>query len=360
MRPVIRILSLFMLLLFPMTAVAIEYHGENTIYEDTLWQDDVLIDGILTIAMGATLEIRPGTRVRFTRIDNNGDGIGESEIFAQGRFVALGSKAEPIVFTSAEKNPAPGDWGALNMMMSEDGENLLENCLVEYAYRGFHSHFSIARLRSSTFRQNQRAAQFQESTVSISDCDFIHNFNGLQFRDSKVQIENSRIVANHWGLRAVFVELEMSSSRVAGNRTNGISLRDSKLQLQDNLITENRRGVYLQRSNATLSGNRIENNREHGIYLEDSIGEIVSNLIRRNGRSGLKILDSDGCIEDNWIEGNAEFSIYNAGATEFSIGSNWYGPAASRPELMDGQSREGLGPLLVAPPLLRQPEVKAF
>ncbi len=355
-----RVLLIFLFLLLPVSALAIEYHGENTLYEDTVWQGEVLIDGILTIAMGATLEIRPGTRVRFTRIDSNDDGIGESEIFAQGRFIARGSKEQPVIFTSAEKNPAPGDWGALNMMMSESGENLLEHCLVEYGYRGFHSHFSIARLQASTFRYNQRGSQFQESTVAISDCDFSQNFNGLQFRDSKVLIENSRVSDNHWGIRAVYVELRMSGNRIEGNRINGISLRDSKLQLDDNLVTDNRRGIYLQRSEGKLTGNRITNNREHGIYLEDSVATVQGNLIRSNGRSGLKLLAAGGLIEHNRIEQNVEFSFYNAGDEDFNVGPNWYGSAERKPELMDGRSREGLGLLLVAPSLLRQPEVKTF
>lgn len=351
---------LVLLLLLPVSALAVEYHGETTLYEDTVWQGEVLIDGILTIAMGATLEIRPGTRVRFARIDSNGDGIGESELFSQGRLVARGSKEQPVIFTSAATNPAPGDWGALNMMMSEDGENLLENCLVEYGYRGFHSHFSSARLRSSTFRHNQRGAQFQESTVAISDCDFNHNFNGLQFRDSKVLLENSRVTDNHWGIRAVFVELQMRGNRVVGNQTNGVSLRDSKLHLYDNLVADNRRGIYLQRSNGRITGNRISQNREHGIYLEESIVEVQGNLISRNGRSGVKLLMAEGLIENNRIENNAEFALYNAGAEDFPVGPNWYGSAGRAPDLMDGHSREGLGRLLVAPSLLRQPEVKRF
>ncbi len=351
---------LILLLLLPSLAAAIEYHGENTIFEDTVWQGEVLIDGILTVAMGATLEIRPGTRVRFTRIDTNGDGIGESEIFAQGRFIARGTAEQPIIFTSAAQNPAPGDWGTLNMMLSEAGENLLENCLVEYGYRGFHAHFSLARLRSSTFRYNQRGAQFQESTVSIEDSEFSHNFNGLQFRDSQVDIKNSRILNNHWGIRAVFVELQMEGTRVEGNRINGVSLRDSKLQLRNNLIVDNRRGLYLQRSSGKLSGNRITNNREHGIYLEESVAEIQGNLISGNGRSGLKTHDSGGQVENNRIEHNGEFSFYNSGTDDFEIGGNWYGSSVRLPQLMDGRSRAGLGMLQVAPPLTRQPEVKIF
>ena len=43
------------------------YQGEQTLYNDTVWSGDILVDGILTVATGATLEIRPGTQVRFTR-----------------------------------------------------------------------------------------------------------------------------------------------------------------------------------------------------------------------------------------------------------------------------------------------------
>jgi parallel beta-helix repeat protein len=351
---------LLLLLLVPCLARALEYHGENTIYEDSVWQGEVLIDGILTVAMGATLEIRPGTRVRFVRQDSNGDGIGESELFAQGRLIARGTAKNPVVFTSAAADPRPGDWGALNMMMSEEQGNLLEHCLVEYAYRGFHAHFSTAQLRSSTFRYNQRGAQFQESTVSIEDCDFSQNFNGLQFRDSKVQLRDSRINANYWGVRAVFVELEMENCQVAGNRVNGVNLRDTQLQLKNNRILDNRRGIYLQRSQGILNANLIEANREHGIYLEDSSVDVRHNLIRGNGRSGVKTLGAEGTIAQNSIVGNGEFAIYNAGSDDLSVGPNWFGRADATPELMDGRAREGLGRILLAPILTQQPEVGSF
>lgn len=336
--------------------LALEYRGENTIYTDTVWQGEVLIDGILTVALEAKLEIRPGTRVRFVKRDSNGDGIGESEIFAQGRLVALGTAERPILFTSAEEDPAPGDWGALNMMMSENGENLLEHCLIEYGYRGFHAHFSVASLHAVSLRNNLRGAQFQESTVQIEDSEFSHNFNGLQFRDSKVRITNSRIFANHWGIRAVYVELLMSGNQLRDNRTNGVSLRDSKAQLLGNELTGNRRGIYLQRSRATLSGNRICASLEHGIYLEDSYAEIEHNLVSGNGRSGLKVLNSGGRVAQNRIELSGEFSFYNAGEDDFGVGANWYGAGIS-PVYLDGTTRAGLGRLTLAPPLATPPEV---
>src|SRR5512134_1811014 len=123
------------------------YHGEQTLWQDTVWDGEVLIDGILTVAPGVTLEIRPGSTVRFTRFDSNNDGIGEHELFCQGTLRALGNADHPIRFTSAESSPRRGDWGALNMMTSE-ADNLLEHCVVEYAYRGFHAHFAQATLRN--------------------------------------------------------------------------------------------------------------------------------------------------------------------------------------------------------------------
>lgn len=349
---------LLLLVLFcpAVPALALEYHGENTLFEDTVWQGEILIDGILTVALEAKLEIRPGTRIRFVKRDTNGDGIGESEIFAQGRLIARGTEQQPILITSAEAKPAPGDWGALNMMMSENGENLLEHCLIEYGYRGFHAHFSTARLRHVTLRHNQRGAQFQESTVAIENSSFVNNFNGLQFRDSKVNISGAQIADNHWGIRAVFVELEMRDSLLLGNRTNGISLRDSKAQLIANRLEKNRRGVYLQRSHASLSTNRIDDSLEHGIYLEDSVAEITGNRIRGSGRSGIKILNSGGRVEQNRIERSGEFSFYNAGSDDFVVGSNWYG-VGQTPDYLDGSRREGLGRLEIAQPLQLPPEV---
>lgn len=196
---------LFLVIMIFMAAPTIAdqiYTGESTIWQDTVWEGDILIDGIVTVAPGVTLEVRPDTTVRFTRFDSNGDQIGEHELFIQGRFIARGTAAQPILFTSAEDRPSSGDWGAINMMASME-ENLLKHCRVEYAYRGFHAHFGRGRLDHSSFVHNRRAAQFQESDVQINACLFSDNLNGLQFRDSTVIIADSVIRRSYWGVRSV-------------------------------------------------------------------------------------------------------------------------------------------------------------
>lgn len=342
------LLVVLLLILLPCTVVAGEeavYRGANTLIENTVWDGDVLIDGILTVAAGVTLEIRPGSRVRFTRFDSNGDGVGEHEIFSQGTIRAIGTAEKPVIFTSAEANPRRGDWGAINMMVNEE-DNIIEHCVVEYGYRGFHAHFSRARLTNSLFRENMRGAQFQESQVVIDTCRFIDNSNGLQFRDSKVALRNSRISGGHWGLRCVYSELQMSGCVITGNLVNGANLRDSTLIAQGNRISGNRRGLYLQRSKGSVFGNNLSDNSEHGIFLEDSEMEINGNRLTGNGRAGVRWLDSRGRLNGNLIANNGEYALINDGPGAVDARGNWWGNTTITQiaaAIRDGADRPGSG-----------------
>lgn len=324
---------------------SLQYHGEQTLLADTVWDGEVLIDGILTVPVGVTLEIRPGSRVRFTRFDSNGDGIGEHEIFCQGTIRALGTAAAPILFSSAETAPRPGDWGAVNMMASEQ-DNQLEHCIVEYGYRGFHAHFARARLRQSLFRYNQRGAQFQESRVLIEGCELVDNTNGLQFRDSQVELRDSLVARNQWGVRCVYSEVQISGCLVADNLVNGINLRDSKLVVTGNRVVDNRRGLYLQRSQGLVQGNLLADNSEHGIFLEETKAEVVDNQLSGNGRAGVRWLNSSGRLARNNIVDNGEYGLINDGLEPVDARFNWWGdPAAAMvaKTVRDGRTRPGLG-----------------
>jgi len=321
------------------------YRGEQTLYEDTTWSGDILIDGILTVASGTTLEIRPGTTVRFTRLDSNADGVGEHEIFSQGTLRVLGSAEQPVLFTSAERAPKPGDWGAINMMVSE-AENLLQHAIVEYGYRGFHAHFSQARLQDSTFRQNIRGAQFQESRVVIERCEFRDNVNGLQFRDSRVLVTGCTISGSHWGLRCVYSDLQLTDNLITSNLVNGANIRDGRLVARHNRILGNRRGLFLQRSEGEVYGNDLSDNSEHGIFLEDSRVEVVENRLFGNGRAGVRWLNSQGRLARNRIVDNGVYALINDGTTLISARNNWWGTtdrASILAAIRDGRDRSGLG-----------------
>jgi parallel beta-helix repeat protein len=339
----------------------LRYTGEETLYRDTVWSEEVLIDGILTVAPGVTLEIRPGTVVRFSRMDSNGDGIGEHELFIQGTFRALGTAAAPVLFTSAEERPFAGDWGAINMMASE-GENRLEHCVVEYAYRGFHAHFAKAELTSSVFRHNVRGIQFQEATVGIEACRIVGNRNGLQFRDSTVTLSRSVVSENYWGLRCVYSDVRLAQCRIEGNLVNGANLRDSTFEISASRIAANRKGLYLQRSRGAVRDNALVDNSEHGILLEDSDCEVRGNLVAGNGRSGVKWVDSLGILRGNLLIDNGEYALVNDGSGAVDARENWWG-AVSPEEIgvfvRDGGDRPGSGFVAVSPPLTARPLLPA-
>ncbi len=356
-----------LLLCLPSAALAAEelvYRGAHTLIEDTVWDGPVLVDGILTVAAGVTLEIRPGSRIRFTRFDSNGDGIGEHEIFSQGTIRAIGTAERPVIFTSAEDSPRRGDWGAINMMVNEE-DNYLEHCVVEYGYRGFHAHFSRARLTSSLFRENQRGAQFQESQVVIDGCRFIDNTNGVQFRDSRVTLKQTQISGGHWGLRTVYSDLRMEDCVVTDNLVNGVNLRDSTLDASGNRISGNRRGLYLQRSKGRVVANILADNSEHGIFLEDSEVEVRGNRVTGNGRAGMRWLNSRGRLSGNLVAENGEYALINDGANDIDARGNWWGASAAAAiaeTVRDGSDRPGLGLVDVRealpqpPPLIELPE----
>jgi hypothetical protein len=333
------------------------YRGEQTLWQDTVWQGEVLIDGVLTVAPEVVLEIRPGTRISFTFMDSNGDGIGEHEIFIQGRLDAVGTEENPIVFTSARRVPFAGAWGAINMMMSE-GDNRLVHCIMEYGYRGYLAHFSSVAVTDCIFRHNVRGLQFQESTVTLRRCLILENFNGLQFRDSDVIIEQSRISGSYWGLRCLYTDLRLTDCVIEDNAINGVHLRDSTLLAEDNHLVRNRRGLYLQRSRAEVRGNHIADNSEHGIFLEDSELDGTHNLVTGNGRSGVRWLNSRGTLRANDLSGNGTYAVINDGNTPLDATGNWWGTADESligGLVRDGRQRTGLADVfydeaLTAPP----------
>jgi parallel beta-helix repeat protein len=358
MRGVVLVLCLFAALT-PLSSFAavLTYSGEQTLWQDTVWQDEVLIDGPLTVAPGVTLTIRPGTLVRFTFRDSNGDGIGENEILSQGVLKALGTKEQPILFTSAQLKPQPGAWGAVNMLMSEE-ENVLQYTIFEYGYRGFHGHFAKAAISDSVFRRNLRGLQFQESTVTLERCRIKDNINGMQFRDSVVSLRDSVVSGSYWGVRGVYNELTLSGCRIENNRINGVNLRDSSLKASENSITDNRKGLYLQRSQVKLYGNSFTDNSEHGLYLEESSGTVTANQLSGNGRAGLRVFDFSGEISDNAITNNGEYALQNDGKGALNASGNWWGTTDAdqiAALIRDDHDRPGVGPVDASGPLQDEP-----
>lgn len=97
--------------------------ADRTLYQDTVYT----LQGYVKVQSGATLTIQPGTR-----IEGDVNTPGSSLWILRGaRLMAVGTQAEPIVFTSANAvgSRAPGDWGGIiivgNGIINRPGATIL-------------------------------------------------------------------------------------------------------------------------------------------------------------------------------------------------------------------------------------------
>ncbi len=174
------------------------YHGE-LLTVDTVWSGQVLIDGSVKIARDATLTIRPGTEVVFVRRDDDGDGLGDGTLIVEGRLLAIGTRAAPIVFRSAAAEPQPGDWLELRVDFSR--EVLLRYCEIRDSAYTLHAHFTRGVIEDCTIRGNFDGSRLGQATFAFRHNLIEHNRGkGVNFRNSQVTIEKNIIRDNDSGV----------------------------------------------------------------------------------------------------------------------------------------------------------------
>ena len=191
------------------------------------WQGTRRIAEFVEIPAGVTLLIAPGTTLRFAFVDRDGDGVGDAGLHVLGRIEAVGTPAAPIVFTSAETDPQPGDWQGLVFDNSKD--NLFAENRFEYAQHALHAHFSSARLER---------------------CRLERNIEGTRLGNSSFTIEHSL---------------------VRGNVSKGLNFFGCSNTIRHNLITGNADGIFLFETdtNSVVESNNIAGNQRYDVRLGD-------------------------------------------------------------------------------------------
>ncbi len=184
------------------------------------WSGEVRVRGSVVVPKGATLRILPGTVVRFERIDVDGDGIGDSELYVEGDLSAEGTPDRPILFTSAEKRPAPRDWKYLFVNLS--GKTVLSRCISEFAFSGVQVHFSRASISSCWFRNCVDGLRFSTAEGIFERNRMTGNVYGVRYeeRNSKVLLARNEITGNRVGIFCVMEspgKIEIRENRIHGN-----------------------------------------------------------------------------------------------------------------------------------------------
>jgi len=190
------------------------------ISRDQTWEGEVRVRGSVVVRKGATLTIRPGTVVRFERIDVDGDGIGDSELYVEGELVAEGTAARPILFTSAEAAPAPRDWKYLFINLSRRA--VLAHCIAEYAFSGVQVHFSRASVSRCLFRNCVDGFRFSTAEGTFERNTMTGNVYGVRYeeRSSKALLRRNEITGNKVGIFCVMESpgrIVIRENRIHGN-----------------------------------------------------------------------------------------------------------------------------------------------
>lgn len=333
------------------------YRGESFIGEDTTWEGEVLVDGTVMVSPEAHLRLEPGTVVRLAFRDGDGDGVGESEIFIQGRITAAGTPERPVVFTAAGEQ-GPGRWGAINIMGSDTEESAFTHCVVESSHRGLHSHFSRFRVERCVFRGNHRAFQFQESQAAVVDTLVAGGVSGMRFRDSTVALDGLVVAGNVLGVQMLRTAFTLGRSVIAGNSLAGLHLRECEGTISGSLLSGNSPGLLSSDSRIAIEATRVTANGIGGIMLRRTEAEVSRSRIAGNAGNGLSTDSAGLALRGSVVEGNLRFALESASENPVDATGNWWGPAGALPELIhDREDDHRLGPVLTAPVLDDVPAV---
>jgi hypothetical protein len=231
--------------------------ADTFIDADRTLEGDVIVDGILRVAPGATLTLPPGTRLFFTFRDTDGDGVGENGLFLQGNLQAKGTADRPVGFYPAEGPATPGRWDSVNFMASDRGENVLEHVEILGAYRGLHAHFSRLSGRDLRIARTFRGVQFQESDVTFADLRISSSSSAIRCRDSSVRIDGMRLSDTVSG--GNFFRSDVGMRRTGTDRTGwyGLRFRESRVTLTGGTVSGALTGVSVQEGDVRVEGVRI-------------------------------------------------------------------------------------------------------
>ena len=111
-------LKVLLVLLFVMSIKEISYAQttSGTLAGNETWSGTVTLTGDVTVPVGVTLTINPGTEVVFPAgSDDTGGGeeSGLTELIVNGSLSALGIETSKITFKSDALLPDKGDWGGI-------------------------------------------------------------------------------------------------------------------------------------------------------------------------------------------------------------------------------------------------------
>ncbi|MCF7836201.1 right-handed parallel beta-helix repeat-containing protein [Candidatus Gracilibacteria bacterium] len=298
---------------FSFAPVYAETIADLDIFADTVWTEamsPIVIkansrnDYIRRVANGAQLTIEAGVEVRFEpgmslQISSQClRGYGSEACYRDRegnlkvpKLIARGTSIKPIIFTSNQKIPQPGDWGSVIL---DARDNEVE--WVEFRYGGMRSKRAFVEVNNSFFENNliesggEAIALFASSQKIAGNVIQKNGGVGI-FCEHQCEIDNNFIVENPGSAieLSTLLETKITNNFIYKNGGNGISnenILTVAVTAEGNYFLENSGGIYSHRSHELGRFNR--NN-----FLKNKNFAIKSDINNR----GEKIYPAEG----NWF-----------------------------------------------------------
>jgi len=239
---------------------------------------------LLTVNSGVTLTVESGVVIKFY----NDEGLS-----IQGKIIAQGTTAEPIIFTSFEddeyggdtnndatsSSPYPGSWFGVTIDdLAADG-SVFDNTIFRYGgkyYTGGACHRSLLTTEGPVI----------DVSNSIFEYSKIH---GLKVSNSDSQITNNIFRNNN------------STNDPAGINSS-LYIVSGNTTVQNNTFEGNARGMYLADSKSTISSNIFTSNTSDAIYSWGRLGSFTGNTGTNNTVNAIK-------ISGNLTDANNSYSL---------------------------------------------------
>lgn len=202
----IPLLSSILILLCLASYAGADTNVGGTISTDTTWTlagspyivtSNIFVQGTDGVDSVTTLTIEAGVTIKFNA--NQYLKIGHTS-GSPGALMAIGTSANPIVFTSNAQTPAAGDWGSIQFYTTAVPSSKLEHCQVEYAGSSMNCSIYLFNasptLNYTTIENSSKYDLYYYGTVggTVSSCTFN---SGISYFPTNATVAFSNNTFNH-------------------------------------------------------------------------------------------------------------------------------------------------------------------
>lgn len=185
--------------------------------ENETWESEktYIVHGTLGIPQNVTLNIPPGTTVKFGRNAL----VAVEGILKIGTPLAQAQVTRLVYLTSDNVAPAPGDWDGIFFDHTHDLESFIRGTVVEYATVALDVKTTSPTIEECTLRFNGTAIALDGSDARIQRNDILDNNIGISTigRQTLPRIEKNNIAKNETGIHCENVQSTIEHNNLYAN-----------------------------------------------------------------------------------------------------------------------------------------------